>query len=273
MSNSRYNYYDPEFNPEEAQGNSLLILITGDTFSFSVIQLESGKVLVWGEQYPIDELVTPASLKQILAADYNSVKIGIQSLSFTIVPDELFEREKLTQYGQFLDKDADDVLLVNKLDAQNYVVFKIDPATAAAVSANFNLDLVYFAGKAWIAGVNFSRPYNQPLYIHIEGDFLQLLYCNEGRLRFYNTFEFSNPDEVMYYTIMVANELGLNLDATSVILSGDISIADRKIHRINDLLPKVYFNQNHVVTLPEGFISHQILMLAGLSLCESLVVN
>ena len=77
----------------------------------------------------------------------------------------------------------------------------------------------------------------------------------------------------MYYTILTANELELNLDSTSVILSGDINVSDKKIHRINDLLPKVYFNQNHVVVLPEGFILHQILMLAGLSLCELLVVS
>ncbi|WP_448698714.1 DUF3822 family protein [Mucilaginibacter sp. AW1-3] len=273
MSNSRYNYYDPEFNPEEAQGDSLLILITGDTFSFCVIQLESTKVLVWGEQYNIAELISPDALKHILTANYNSVKVGVQSLAFTVIPDELFEPGKIAAYGQFLSKDFADLILVNKLDAHNHVVFKLDANVADAISANFSLDDVYFAGKAWIAGVHFSRPYNQPLYIHVEGDFLQLLYFNEGKLRFYNCFEFNNPDELMYYTILVANELDLNLDSTSVILSGDVSLSDRKIHRINDLLPKVYFNQNHVVALPDGFISHQILMLAGLSLCESLVAG
>jgi len=230
-------------------------------------------VLVWGEQYDIDELVTPVALKQVLTANYNSVKIGVQTLSFTIIPDELFEYGKITAYGQYINKDATDVVLVNKLDAHNYVIFKIDQRVAEAISANYSLNDVYFGGKAWIAGVIYSRPYNQPLYINAEGNLLQLLYFNEGKLRFYNCFEFNNPDELMYYTIMVSNELELNLDGTSVILSGDISMSDKKIHRINDLLPKVYFNQNHVVVLPEGFMMHQILMLAGLSLCESLVAG
>ena len=273
MSNSRYNYYDPEFNPEEAQGNSLLILITGDTFSFSVIQLDSNKVLVWGEQYNISELAIPNTLKQILTSAYNSIKIGVQTLNFSIIPQELFEYDKIAVYGQFLNKEAGDRILVNKLDTNNYVVFKLGADVAEAVSAHVNVDDVYFAGKAWIAAVNFAIPYNQPLYISAEGNILQFLHFNDGKLRFYNCFEFNNPDEVMYYTVLVANELDLNLDATSVILSGDISLSDKKIHRINDLLPKVYFNQNHVVTLPDGFITHQILMLAGLSLCESLVVS
>jgi hypothetical protein len=273
MSNSRYNYYDPEFNPEEAQGNGLLILITGDTFSFSVIQLDTNKVLVWGEQYNLSELAIPNTLKQILTANYSSVKIGIQTLGFTIIPQELFEYGKIAVYGQFLNKHNADSILVNKLDTDNYVVFKLEADIADAISTHFSLDDVYFAGKAWIAAVNFARPYNQPLYINVESNVLQYLHFSDGKLRFYNCFEFSNADEIMYYTILVANELELNLDATSVILSGDISLSDRKIHRINDLLPKVYFNQNQVVTLPDGFISHQILMLAGLSLCESLVVG
>jgi len=273
MSNGRYNYYDPEFNAEEAYGDGLLILITGNTFSFAVIQLDTNKVLVWGEQYDISELNTPGALSAILTAKYSSVKIGVQSLAFTIIPQELFEYNKITQYTQLLSKEEYDTILVNKLDDDNFVVFKLEAAIADAISASFSLDAVYFAGKAWIAGVNFSRPYNQPLYINVEGNILQLLYFNNGKLRFYNAFEFNNPDELMYYTILTANELELNLDSTSVILSGDINVSDKKIHRINDLLPKVYFNQNHVVVLPEGFILHQILMLAGLSLCELLVVS
>lgn len=273
MSNGRYNYYDPEFNADEAYGNGLLILITGDAFSFAVIQSDTNKILVWGEQYSLAELSRPDILEQILTAKYSSVKIGVQSLAFTIIPQELFEYNDLGQYAQFISKQAADTILVNKLDDDNFVVFKLDAAIADAVSVHFSVDMVYFAGKAWIAGVNFSRPYNQPLYVNAEGNILQLLYLNNGKLRFYNAFEFNNPDEVMYYIILTANELELNLDSTSVILSGDISVSDNKIHRINDLLPKVYFNQNHVVVLPEGFILHQILMLAGLLLCESLVVG
>jgi hypothetical protein len=159
------------------------------------------------------------------------------------------------------------------LDTNNYVVFKVSDEISKAISVHFNLKSVYFSGKTWMAGINFARPYNQPLYLNIEGNILQILYLTDGKLMFYNCFEFNNGDEVMYYVVLVANELNLNLDATSVILSGDISLSDKKIQRINELLPKVYFNPNHIVDLPDGFISHQILMLAGLLLCASSVAD
>jgi hypothetical protein len=268
MSNSRYNYYDPEYNPDQSEGNDLLILITGDVFSFAVLQLESNKVLVWGEQYTLAELAEPDALKAILLAKYHHVKLAVQTHSFTIIPKELFDGSKVATYGQFLTKKPADNILVNKLDDNNYVVFKVSEEIGKAITAHFDLQSVCFAGKAWVVAVNFARPYTQPLYINVEGDVIQLLYFNGDKLAFYNNFEFNNADELMYYTVLVANELDLNLDATSVILSGDITHSDKKIQRVNDLLPKVYFNQNHIVELPAGFIPHQILMLAGLSLCE-----
>ncbi len=273
MSSGRYNYYDPEFNPEHAGDNVLLILVTGNQFSFAVIQPDSTKVLIWGDQYSITELSEPTTLKQVLLANYHEVKIAVQSLSFTIIPKELFDADNIAGYGQFLAKKPTDSVLINKLDASNYVVFNVEEEVGNAISAHFNLKSVYFSGKTWIAGVNFARPYNQPLYLNVEGNVLQILYFKDAKIVFYNCFEFNNSDEVMYYVVMVANELDLNLDATSVILSGDISLSDKKIQRINELLPKVYFNQNHVVELPDGFISHQILMLAGLSLCASSVAD
>jgi hypothetical protein len=273
MSNGRYNYFDAEFDPEQAGGDELLILITGEVFSFSVIQLESNKVLVWGEQYPVSELLEPSELSMILLADYQNVRIAVHTSSFTIIPKELYDHSQITDYGQFLTKEPTDTILLNKLDADNYVVFKISEELSKGITNLFDLRSVYFAGKAWIKAINFARPYTQPLYLNVEGNLLQILYYQDTRLAFYNVFEFNNPEELMYYTILTANQLELNLDATSVILSGDITHSDRKIQRINDMLPKVYFNQTHILDLPSGFISHQILMLAGLSLCALSVAD
>ncbi|MBW4891488.1 DUF3822 family protein [Mucilaginibacter sp. HMF5004] len=274
MSNQRYNYYDPEFTLANVSHDSeLLIMITGDYFSFTIIQKASKKVLVWGEQYKLQELKDPQELNEILLADFDSVKIGVLSQSFTIIHDDLYQDNKVADYARYLDTQAGDVVLVNKLDAHNHVIFKLDEALAQTIEQHFDLNMVFFAAKPWIAAVNIAKPYLQPLYVNIEGNTIQLYHIKDGKLDFYNNFRFNNADELMYYIVLTANELNINLDATSVILSGDITVSDKKIQRVSDLLPKVDFNQNQVVMLPSGFISHQILMLAGLTLCESLVVN
>jgi len=273
MSNQRFNYYDPEFNPADAAGCSLLIMISDNTFSFTIIQKRANKVLVWGENYRLEELNTSGDLSDILLAPFAETKIGVQSQSFTIVHRDLFRANQLAGFAKCLDAQTNETILVNLLDDDNYVIFKISGELTTAVSEHFDLKWVFFAGKPWIAAINMAKPYIQPLYAHITGSVVQLYHTNNDKLDFYNRFQFSNPDELMYYVVLTANELNINLDATSVILSGDITVSDKRIQRVSDLLPKVYFNQNQVVSLPSGFISHQILMLAGLSLCESLAVN
>jgi len=273
MSNQRFNYYDPEYNPADAAGHELLITLSDTMFSFAIIDKQANKVLVWGDGYGLNEITEPDDLKNILLADYSATKIGIQSSIFTIIHKDLYSPRERDSFAKYLDVKSNEMVLVNLLDDDNYVIFKISEALATTISKHFDIRSVFFAGKPWIAAIKLAKPYIQPLYAHITGNMVQLYHTGNGQLDFYNRFQFSNPDELMYYIVLTANELNINLDATSVILSGDITVSDKRIQRVSDLLPKVYFNQNQVVSLPSGFISHQILLLAGLTLCESLEVS
>lgn len=271
MSKGRYNYYDPEYDPQVTEGNELLLMVNDNTFSFVVLQTESKKVLVWGEEFEREELQNPTDLKAVLLAKYSDVKAVVPSASFTIIPKELYKDSDIEEYGRFLTLKPGDVLLVNELDASNKVVFAIDEGMMNALKNRVDVRSVYFSGKVFLTAISFGRHDNANLYAHVEGNKLQLLYFKNALLSFYNSFEFANPDELMYFIVLTANELDLNLDETSLMLSGEVNISDKKIHRVSDLLPKVYLNQTKIVLLPQGFLPHQILLLSGLTLCASLV--
>jgi len=273
MSKGRYNYYDPEYNPQLTEGDELLLTFSNTSFSFVILETSSKRVLVWGENYPHGELENPVELETILTAKYSHVKAIVQSDSFTVIPLDLYNESDTTQYGRFLTVNAGDSVLVNELDARNMVVFKVNEAVIKSVGKYVDLKSIFFSGKVFIATINFIKPETVNFYAHVEANKLQLLYLKNDLLQFYNCFEFNNPDELMYFIVLTANELNLNLDETSLILSGEVSISDKKIQRVSDLLPKVYLNQTQIVLLPQGFLPHQILLLSGLTLCESLVEN
>ena len=273
MSKGRYNYYDPEYDPQVTEGNELLLMINDETFSFVVLQTDTKKVLVWGEEFNCEELQNPADLRTVLNANYNDVKAIVTSPDFTIIPKDLFDSNYLDEYSRFLTLDANDVLQVNELDSISNVVFKVNQATMQTLKNRVSDKSIFFSGKVFASAITFGRHDNANLYAHIDGNKLQLLYFKNALLSFYNSFEFNNPDELMYFIVLTANELDLNLDETSIMLSGDVNISDKKIHRVSDLLPKVYLNQTRIVLLPQGFLPHQILLLSGLTLCASLVEN
>jgi hypothetical protein len=273
MSKGRYNYYDPEYDPQVTEGNELLLLVNDETFSFVVLQSDSKKVLVWGEEYDREELQAPDDLKAILLAKYSDVKALVTSASFTIIPKDLFSESDMAEYGRFLTVKPGDVLLVNELDSISNIVFTVNEQTIQVLKNRVGEKSIFCSGKVFAAAVSFGRHDNNNLYAHVEGNKLQLLYFKNALLSFYNSFEFNNPDELMYFIVLTANELDLNLDETSIMLSGEVNISDKKIHRVSDLLPKVYLNQTKIVLLPQGFLPHQILLLSGLTLCASLVEN
>jgi hypothetical protein len=273
MNKGRYNYYDPEFDPQLTDGNELLILVTENNFSFIVVRSESKKVLVWGEGYDKSELSEPAELKTVLSPKYSVVKALVPSNVFTIIPKDLYQESDLDEYSRFLNMERDDTVLVNELDTDSYVVFKVKQSQITELSKLVDAKAIFFPGKVLMEGVSIAKHDNQNLYAHIEGNTLQLLYFRNALLSFYNTFTFANADELMYFVVLTANELELNLDETSIVLSGDVNISDKKIHRLSDLLPKVYVNQTKIVLLPEGFLPHQIFLISSLTLCASLVEN
>jgi hypothetical protein len=273
MSKGRYNYYDPEYNPQVTEGNELLLTVNNTSFSFVILQTASKKVLVWGENYPLSELQEPDDLQHVLSAKYDQVKAVVQSASFTVIPKDLYNENDIDQYSRFLTVEPTDTVLVNELDTNNYVIFKVNEILIKALEKHVDLKSIFIAGKVLIAAVSSEKSEAVNLYAHIEENKLQLLYLKDDLLNFYNSYEFNNPDELMYFIVLTTNELDLNLDEISLILSGEVNLSDKKIQRVSDLLSKVYLNQTQIVSLPQGFLPHQILLLSGLTLCESLVEN
>ena len=251
----------------------MLMSVNDDTFTFVIMQVITKKILVWGENFPESELIHPAELSDILNAKYDDVKAVVLSNSFTVIPKDLYTHADIPNYSKFLSAKANDTIITNDLDASNYVVFKVGEDVVKNISSFVDLKSVFFGGKVLIAAVNEGKPDEWSLYLHIEANKLHILAFKDSLVRFYNVYNFTNADELMYYVVLVANELELNLDDAVLIVSGNVSMGDAKISRLNELLRNITMNPLQILELPGGFVPHQVLFLSGLMLCESLVEN
>jgi hypothetical protein len=98
---------------------------------------------------------------------------------------------------------------------------------------------------------------------------VQIAYFTAGKLRFYNTFEFHNPDELVYYTALVTEELQLQQHNTNIVMSGDINVDDKNAGRLAEFFNGVEENEIKILELPAEIFPHQVLALTALSLCVS----
>lgn len=159
------------------------------------------------------------------------------------------------------------------LDTENQVLFKACGKLADQIAVNFDLNDVVFGPTGWIKAIANGDPADKSLYLNISGNQAEMLNFTDGKIRFYNRFEFMSEDELVYFTTVVAAELAIPPVAVSIHVSGEIASGDKNFNRLQKFFGRVYVNSASVLQLPGEFAPHTSLSLTALTLCGSLAAH
>jgi len=266
MDDHNNNYTDNSFNLYQAYSYSLLLQV--DLTSFSYAFVHQNRLLVYAQNCDLDELAHPKQLSEILTATYRKVVIGLPATGLTLVPKSLFREGHVADFARLLDVRGDEKVFAQALDSENNIIYKTPELIASAVE-KFGFGNTFYNARGWIQAIAGSRPSSTNLYLDISRTQVQFLYFQGKSIRFYNTFEFKNEEELVYFTAFVCEELNLKPRETTLVLSGEVVIDDKNMKRLGDFFPKIEINGIRVLELPGQIPSHKLLSLAALSLCES----
>jgi hypothetical protein len=267
MSNRNHHYRDPDFNAAQSGRYTLLVQIGASSFSYAVI--DQHKLLVLEENISLEEFKSPAEEHSILSADHKQRIIGLPQNGFTFVPVSLFKPELAADFARFLNVKEDEKVFSQPLDKDNQVIYKVGEITANTIAEKFDLKNTVFGAKGWIKLTAANNPTNHDLYVNVGNDLAELLNFRDGKLRFYNSFEFKTADELAYFAVFVTEELQLHPQSITVILSGDITAEDENANRLSKFFGQVKLNDLKTIDLPHEIASHTVLTLTALSLCGS----
>jgi hypothetical protein len=254
-------------NTDQHAGYTLLIKIGLHSFSYAVAG--QGRMLVLKENLDLSELGQPSDGNTMLSADYSQHIVGIPYTGFTIVPASLFNPEKVADFARFLDVKRDEKVFSQQLDADNQVVFKADNSIVNLVAEKFGINSIVFAPKGWIKLTAANNPADSQIFLNVEGNKAEFLNFKEGKLRFYNGFEFMAPDELAYFATLVATELQLQPGDMTLVLSGGITPDDENGIGLDRFFHKLELNTVSALALSGQTAPHDILTLTALSLCGS----
>lgn len=267
MSNQNYHYRNPDFNAEQTDGCTLLMQAGMATFSYAI--LHQNRIQVLEENITLSELIEPSEAHNVLFGNYRQRVIGLPHGGFTLVPYMLFQSERVADFARFLDVKPNEKVFSQPLDAKNQVIYKVNELIVNKIQEIFNLSDVVFAAKGWINAVAATQPSDRDLHLNISDGKAELLSFKKGSLRFYNTFEFQTADELVYFALLVADELKLHPQGTSLVLSGDISTDDENTVRLSKFFGKTELSNLRTIRLPAEITPNQVLTLTALSLCGS----
>lgn len=266
MSENRHHYTSDDLSLIQAHSYTLLLQVDANSFNYAVL---SGKQLLsWGENYSLDELRDPQQLRDVLTANYQQVVTGLHTSGFTLMPQSLFDKDRIADIARLLDVTNTEKVNAEVLDSQNIIIYKVDEVLTYAVKDLDNQQAV-FTDAGWIKAIAADYPLSNNIYLNIGNDVVSVVNFTNSKLRFYNHFTIKNHEELAYFCALVTTELDIKPEDAKLIISGDINNSDRYFTYLKDFFGDVELNNIRLLTLPDKVTPHKILALSALSLCAS----
>nr|WP_067062692.1 DUF3822 family protein [Mucilaginibacter sp. L294] len=266
MSDNRHHYTSDDLSLTQAHSYTLLLQVDANSFNYAVL---SGKqLLAWGENYSLDELRDPQQLRDILTANYQQVIAGLASTGFTLLPQSLFDSNRIADVARLLDVSNTEKVNAEALDSQNVIIYKVDEVLTYAIK-DLDNQKATFTDTGWVKAIAANHPLSNNVYLNIGNDVVSVVNFNNSKLRFYNNFAFKNHEELAYFCALVTTELEIKPEDAKLIISGDINNSDRYFTFLKDFFGEVELNNIRLLTLSDKVTPHKILSLSALSLCAS----
>lgn len=227
-----------------SNAHDLSILIGVDRFSFLISDPQQNVIGLKCYQY--SQPLTPAypvstaiqeiyRIDELLAASYQSVRIGIHNATNTLVPDSLFQPEDLSIYFKnIIDHSPEDRLYHDSFKELNlHHLFALD-SRVGSILENYYPNSRFFHGQS-AALKGFSKlaavQSGHQVFVNVHERSVQIAAFVGRDLLFNNSFPFESPNDFIYYLLLVYNQFQMKPDVVPLTISG-LLVEDSRIYHM-----------------------------------------
>jgi hypothetical protein len=217
----------------------LCLSISSSELSIVVTDQSHGKCLI-AEKHCFDPTNTVDGLIHCLEEVYDNhhllkagfwgkITVAIVNNKFTFIPNSLLDKDNVRQYLKLHcdleTNDLDKTYYHNSFDAASiFTVSKQLDEWLCSTYPNKTLTFIHQT-SAFIEGIYRNSEFNNEkhLFINCEGETLTICLMKNKQLEYCNNFTFNTPQDVVYFTLFVMNELYLNTENIPVTIWGDLT--------------------------------------------------
>jgi len=272
---------DKNFVKKASLTYELSILLGIDSFFYLIY--DQFKNVLFLKEY---ELPTngnrKAALQNILINDkqlqlpYGKIKLGHTGTLFCLIPNKLYNGEVSRPYlEKVCDLPSEHLAFVDRLSTLKVNnVYSISELDYNVLSSYFPMAGHYHILSALILGAKAMSILleEQTLFINVDKKLIVILLFDKEKLTFANFFKFSNPNDFLFYVMLVFEQLGLDPETLSVQISGKIvqkskefELLYRYIRHVQLIPSPSYF---HLSQEFSDINQHAYFDLFSLNLCE-----
>ncbi|UOQ71714.1 DUF3822 family protein [Hymenobacter cellulosilyticus] len=187
------------------------------------------------EDYALNPQASWAEQLQALAQEndllsqtsWNQVRLAVQNRSFTLLPAPLLRPGDEAAYLRLhhaLDPEHETVGRYGHSSLEMVSVFAAEKALTSWFRATYPTGKMLHHTSALLEGIIHQSEVGAPrrLYLSLGHQEVTIVAVRDKRLEFCNVFAFATPEDLIYYTILVMQELQLNPDQDGVVVWGDL---------------------------------------------------
>ncbi|MCX6262876.1 MAG: DUF3822 family protein [Bacteroidia bacterium] len=248
--------FDETLDINSTENYELSVQVSVDDLSFCILDTLRNKFVLLRSYEPEDNSrFDPFRLNEIIKKDdflirhYRKTKIITPTSKSTIVPSPLFDDSKKAEYLAFNQIPSDGKrVLANKLrDPDVAIIFSLPEGIADILNSTFPGNLLIHQLIPLFHYIKADRRSvgNNNVYVHLEGDYLNMVIFDQNTLKFCNTFHYKTISDIEYYVLYVLKRMNVSQD-NAVYFSGRLIKQEEVLHAFSNYLRNIRF------PVPEG---------------------
>lgn len=206
--------------------SNLFVLIGANRFSYFISTPEK-QVLIQESQIVDNESLTNVIKKDLsLNNEFAQVKIGFLSPYTTLVPNLIYKEDTAASYLENSFRiPHQHYLLTDNLPSLQCQNVHLAPIEIYNFFQNrfSNVQFFHAITPLLLAWQENAVQLREPsVYINVTGNKFQIGAFNREKLLLSNTYEFKTAKDFIYFTLLVFDQLDLNVEKTKLFLSGEV---------------------------------------------------
>ena len=262
----------PDFEPAKAKNFELCIEIGNNYFQYGIISLVDHAVKVVSAKASI---IFNEIENSLLQTHFKKTKLSLFTQKFTFIPSEIFKAEDLAVYSKYIQPDDSMDVHYSTIDSIGItVVYAVPKITLDKVSQYFPDAQIYPHLLPFLKGVDngFSQIDSSLLFVNFKPGFVEIAVYHHQKFQFYNTFEYQNDDELIYFILLAIQQNRLKLGSTTIKISGNVSAKSSSFERISAQFPRTEITDQDSLPLTYSNLGQPVMprffSLFSLHLCE-----
>lgn len=280
------NLTDRSFEKEKAEHYQLSIQVDSDGLSYCVFDTESKQHVVL-KQYKFDQMEPRHdminSIAGVLVRDdlmklpYASVMFMYYTQQSTLIPGSYFSKKYLKDYLSFNHSlEVTDELFCNYIKPLGiWNVFAIPSVIVSLINNQFDHAIIAHQATSFLWQVNqITEPLNgYQVRLGLNDDFFDIAVLNQNKLLLYNTFQYVNETDLLYFVLYIYKQMKIDLSNAPLYISGEHSSKLVLFDTLKKYVPDLIYADKTVTTaLTPGLFTipaYKFLNLLNLHNCAS----